>query len=110
MSTQYQVPKSLTCLHFVSERQNTQIADPDDVDDMRQRLNQFVQLTEAIISNATLLAEMVMVGRDELAEKDFAARLMFYQVVHLPRELVHLIAEGGARRGAVVDHADVPRR
>lgn len=72
----YNFSKTKACLNFVGERQYTKVANANNVDDMRQCLNQFVQLAEAIISDAALLAKMVMIGWDELAEKNFATRLM----------------------------------
>ena len=59
--------------------------------DMRQCLEQFHQLRVAVVGDATLAPEVVMIGRDELAEGHAAAGVRTQQVDNLATELIQLV-------------------
>ena len=64
------------------------------LNDVRYRLEELHQFGEAVVRDAALLAEVVVVGRDELVEGHLALRTVLQQVDHLQRQLLrplHLV-------------------
>ena len=62
------------------------------LEDVWNRLKQFNQLGEAVVSHSTLLPEVVMVGGYELIEGHSALRRVTQQVNHLDGKLLRSFA------------------